>query len=121
MQHVKQKDGGDGTPFPPGALLRADSHRLLAGESSHCASDQAGLGRPSSMTDFEEEESLKRIIDIINNELKGITYHYDRKLRSQNRWIAALFLMLKDAGIKPSSKDILNALRRIDENAKHSA
>ena len=63
MQHVKQKDGGDGTPFPPGALLRADSHRLLAGESSHCASAQAGGGRPSSMTDFAEMdawfESLK--------------------------------------------------------------
>lgn len=59
----------------------------------------------------EEEESLKRIIYNINNEL----------IRSQNRWIAALFLMLKDAGIEPSSKDIMNALRRIDENAKHSA
>lgn len=59
----------------------------------------------------EEEESLKRIIYTINNEL----------IRSQNRWIAALFLMLKDAGIDPSSKDIVNALRRIDENAKHSA
>lgn len=55
MQHVKQKDGGDGTPFPPGALLRADSHRLLAGESSHCASAQAGGGRPSSMTGFVED------------------------------------------------------------------
>ncbi len=54
MQHVKQKDGGDGTPFPPGALLRADSHRLLAGESSHCASAQAGGGRPSSMTGFKD-------------------------------------------------------------------
>lgn len=69
----------------------------------------------------DEEESLRRIIDIINNELKGITHHYDRKLRSQNRWIAALFLLLKDAGVEPSSRDIVNALRRIDENAKHSA
>lgn len=44
MQHVKQKDGGDGTPFPPGALLRADSHRLLAGriESLRIRSSRRG-------------------------------------------------------------------------------
>lgn len=68
MQHVKQKDGGDGTPFPPGALLRADSHRLLAGESSHCASAQAGGGRPSSMTGFQE--TARRIADYLNEQAR---------------------------------------------------
>ena len=71
--------------------------------------------------DTEYEESLRRIIGIINDELKHISYKYNGKLISQNRWIAALFLLLKDAGVEPSSKDIVNALRRIDENAKHSA
>lgn len=69
----------------------------------------------------ENEESLKRIFEVVNDELKGITSHYERKFRIQNRWISALFMMLKDAGVEPSSKDIMNALRRIDENAKHSS
>ncbi|CDH44857.1 hypothetical protein BN874_1940001 [Candidatus Contendobacter odensis Run_B_J11] len=52
MRPLNEKDGGDGGSFPPGALLRADSHRLLAGESSLYASAQAGGGRSSSMTHF---------------------------------------------------------------------
>lgn len=52
MRPLNEKDGGDGGPFPPGALLRADSHRLRAGDSSHSASAQAGGGRSSSMTHF---------------------------------------------------------------------
>lgn len=54
MRPLNEKDGGDGGPFPPGALLRADSHRLRAGESSPSASAQAGGGRSSSMTHFKE-------------------------------------------------------------------
>lgn len=40
---------------------------------------------------------------------------YERRLRSCNRWINALFLILADAGIRPSSTDIVNALKRIDQ------
>ena len=54
MQPFNEKDGGDGGSFPLGALLRADSHRLMAGESSPYASAQASGGHPSSMTGFEE-------------------------------------------------------------------
>ncbi|MBK8750298.1 MAG: hypothetical protein IPL99_01040 [Candidatus Competibacteraceae bacterium] len=60
MRPLNEKDGGDGGSFPPGALLRADSHRLLAGESSLYASAQAGGGRSSSMTHFLEGRRVTR-------------------------------------------------------------
>lgn len=88
MQHVKQKDGGDGTPFPPGALLRADSHRLLAGESSHCASDQAGVGRPSSMTGFEEiglRKALSQFASYLIENSRDIEPEYV-KIVEENFW-----------------------------------
>ena len=37
---------------PPGALLRVDSHRLMAGESSHYASALSRRGRRASMRSF---------------------------------------------------------------------
>lgn len=56
MQPFNEKDGGS---FPLGALLRADSHRLMADESSPYASAQASGGRPSSMTGFWEVETTE--------------------------------------------------------------
>ncbi|MBK8535778.1 MAG: hypothetical protein IPL59_11995 [Candidatus Competibacteraceae bacterium] len=66
MRPLNEKDGGDGGSFPPGALLRADSHRLLAGESSLYASAQAGGGRSSSMTHFADQDRTYHD-ELVNN------------------------------------------------------
>lgn len=57
-------------------------------------------------------------IVIMNNEIESLVIEYERKLESERRWVGALFQLLKEAGIQPSSRELLDAMRRVDDESR---
>ena len=54
MQHIKEKDGGDGKIRPPVALLHAESHRRDAWRFKSLRIRASARGRRASLRSFVE-------------------------------------------------------------------